>query len=147
MVCMFFHLCLLLFIFIACFYCYCWLMSRRIFVIGGTHTQNDPSYTNINVRSRTNYKAKLGHGNWNSWGILLLKVWSWSTDILEDFGGDWSCLYLLICGRGFFGVQRRLVWNWSNTMNAYSALWLLIAWCLSTRASDYVPMRFAVFKG
>ena len=57
-----------------------------------------------------NYKAILGHGNWNSWGILLLKAWSWSTDIFEDFGGDWSCLYLLIqSGLGFFVVQRRLV--------------------------------------
>ena len=28
-----------------------------------------------------------------------------------------------------------LVWNWSNTMNILSALWLLMAWCFSTRAS------------
>ena len=27
------------------------------------------------------------------------------------------------------------IWNWSNTMNAYSALWILMAWCFSTRAS------------
>ena len=27
------------------------------------------------------------------------------------------------------------VWNWSNTMNVSSALWILMAWCLSTRAS------------
>ena len=27
------------------------------------------------------------------------------------------------------------VWNWSNTMNVYSALWMLMAWCFSTRAS------------
>ena len=26
-----------------------------------------------------------------------------------------------------------LVWNWSNTMNIFSALWLLMAWCFSTR--------------
>ena len=25
-----------------------------------------------------------------------VQAWSWSIDILEDFGGDWSCLYLLI---------------------------------------------------
>ena len=28
-----------------------------------------------------------------------------------------------------------LVWNWSNTMNILSALWILMAWCFSTRAS------------
>ena len=27
------------------------------------------------------------------------------------------------------------IWNWSNTMNVYSALWILMAWCFSTRAS------------
>ena len=27
------------------------------------------------------------------------------------------------------------IWNWSNTMNVQSALWILMAWCLSTRAS------------
>ena len=25
--------------------------------------------------------------------------------------------------------------NWSNTMNIYSTLWILMAWCFSTRAS------------
>ena len=28
-----------------------------------------------------------------------------------------------------------LAWNWSNTMNIFSALWLLMVWCFSTRAS------------
>ena len=28
-----------------------------------------------------------------------------------------------------------LVWNWSNTMNISSALWVLMSWCFSTRAS------------
>ena len=28
-----------------------------------------------------------------------------------------------------------LVWNWSNTMNILSVVWLLLAWCFSTRAS------------
>ena len=28
-----------------------------------------------------------------------------------------------------------LVWNWPNTMNIQSALWILMAWCFSTRAS------------
>ena len=27
------------------------------------------------------------------------------------------------------------IWNWSNTMNVQSALWMLMAWCFSTRAS------------
>ena len=27
------------------------------------------------------------------------------------------------------------IWNWSNTMNVQSALWILMAWCFSTRAS------------
>ena len=27
------------------------------------------------------------------------------------------------------------VWNWFNTMNVWSALWILMAWCFSTRAS------------
>ena len=27
------------------------------------------------------------------------------------------------------------VWNWSITMNIYSALWVLMPWCFSTRAS------------
>ena len=27
------------------------------------------------------------------------------------------------------------IWNWSNTMNVSSALWILMAWCFSTRAS------------
>ena len=27
------------------------------------------------------------------------------------------------------------VCNWSNTMNTWSALWILMAWCLSTRVS------------
>ena len=27
------------------------------------------------------------------------------------------------------------IWNWSNTMNVKSALWILMAWCFSTRAS------------
>ena len=27
------------------------------------------------------------------------------------------------------------IWNWSNTMNVESALWILMAWCFSTRAS------------
>ena len=28
------------------------------------------------------------------------------------------------------------IWNWSNTMNVLSALWILMAWCFSTRASE-----------
>ena len=27
------------------------------------------------------------------------------------------------------------IWNWSNTMNVSSTLWILMAWCFSTRAS------------
>ena len=27
------------------------------------------------------------------------------------------------------------IWNWSNTMNILSALWILMAWCFITRAS------------
>ena len=27
------------------------------------------------------------------------------------------------------------IWNWFNTMNVYSALWILMAWCFSIRAS------------
>ena len=27
------------------------------------------------------------------------------------------------------------IWNWFNTMNVWSALWILMAWCFSTRAS------------
>ena len=27
------------------------------------------------------------------------------------------------------------VWNWFNTINIHSALWILMAWCFSTRAS------------
>ena len=27
------------------------------------------------------------------------------------------------------------IWSWSNTMNFWSALWILMAWCFSTRAS------------
>ena len=27
------------------------------------------------------------------------------------------------------------IWNWSNIMNVSSALWMLMAWCISTRAS------------
>ena len=42
------------------------------------------------------------------YSYYYLKAWSWSTDILEVFGGDWSCWYLLIQGcRRFSGVQRR----------------------------------------
>ena len=28
-----------------------------------------------------------------------------------------------------------LIWNWSNKINISSALWILMAWCFSTRAS------------
>ena len=28
-----------------------------------------------------------------------------------------------------------IVWNWTNAMNVWSALWLLMAWCFSTRPS------------
>ena len=28
-----------------------------------------------------------------------------------------------------------LIWNWSYTMHISSALWILVAWCFSTRAS------------
>ena len=27
------------------------------------------------------------------------------------------------------------IWNWSNTINVKSAVWILMAWCFSTRAS------------
>ena len=27
------------------------------------------------------------------------------------------------------------IWNWTDTMNVWSALWMLMAWCCSTRAS------------
>ena len=27
------------------------------------------------------------------------------------------------------------IWNWTDTMNVWSALWMLMAWCFSTRAS------------
>ena len=38
----------------------------------------------------------------------------------------------------FDTVHRNLiisVWKWTNTMNILSALWILMAWCFSTRAS------------
>ena len=32
-------------------------------------------------------------------------------------------------------ISAFFIWIWSNTMNFYSALWMLMAWCFSTRAS------------
>ena len=46
----------------------------------------------------------------------------------------WSFDVFLWSGGGGGGYAA-LVWNWSNAVDIWSALWILMAWCFNTRAS------------
>ena len=48
---------------------------------------------------------------------------------------------LVLFGRVVHFEWNIFVWNWSNTINNYSALWILMAWCFSTRASVATVLR------
>ena len=63
---------------------------------------------NINVRSRTNYKAILRHGNWNSWGILQLLP---SKSLVVIHWYSWK----------FWVVIGRVGMYWSKVAEGFSA--------------------------
>ena len=53
----------------------------------------------------------------------------------------WFCLLVLLT----INWCNIVVWNWFNTMKMLSALWVLMAWCFSTRASVTIVLTIQLF--
>ena len=47
----------------------------------------------------------------------------------------WSQLKIISVPNVIHYQCNLFIWNWSNEMDIWSALWILMAWCFSTRAS------------
>ena len=83
------------------------------------------------------------HKAWNSKGEMpycfprsSIKFQGHTGQNITDFDPNWAFLdYRPVAAFKSIRFALFFIWNQSNTMNVYSALWILMAWCFSTKAS------------
>ena len=93
--------------------------------------------------STTNLYQAISHVQWmniknppKNWHLCSVSILS-----LSFPGMGILMLNVILCTDVVHHKWNIVAWNWSNTINSFSALWILMAWCFSTRASVATVLR------
>ena len=99
-------------------------------------------YIFIRISSRNKSRWKLSHMMQFFYKLFLTAILygiyiiqAWCDDSMHNPGFLKMWFHFLTL---FNIVQYFFLWNWSNTWNVYSELWMLMAWCFSTNQDSHV---------